>query len=136
MAGFSLQDAAAVATQQDEGTTVVLRDHLDEPITFTDGDTVTEATALVVGTLSATYRKLNDAQRAKWFKRGSGKVTPEDVDEQQLQVIAGCVKSWTLRDGDKPIDCTKDNVLKVLRAAPWIRGQIEAAMADPARFLR
>lgn len=137
MAGFSLQAASDVAVRQDEGTTVVLRDEQDEAITYPgdDGKPV-EVTALVAGALSHTYRKANDAQRAKWFKRGTAKPTIERIDAQNAEVIAGCVLSWTLRDGDKPIACTKDNVLKVFEVAPWIRVQIEAAMADPARFLR
>ena len=137
MAGFSLHGAAEVATQQDEGTTVVLRDHTDEPITFVDADgTAVEVTARVCGTLSATYRKAHDAQRQKWFKRGSGTPTVEQIDAQQAETVAACVLSWTLCDDGKPIACTKENVLTVFKVAPWIRAQIEAAMADPARFLR
>jgi len=137
MASFSLQGAADVAAQQDAGTEIVLHDQTGEPLTYTaaDGSTV-EVTALVAGSLSSTYRRAEEAQKDKMLKRRSQTLTGELLTRQQVELTAGCVLSWTLRDGDKPIPCTKENVVTVLTAAPWIRTEIEAAMNDAARFLR
>ena len=62
-------------------------------------------------------------------------VTAESIERQQLDILAACVLSWNLTDGDTPIPCTKENVATVFMAAPWIRRDIEGAMSDPARFL-
>ena len=137
MASFSLAGAADVAVQQDAGTVVVLHDQTGEVLTYTDTDGKTvEVTALVAGSLSNTYRRAEDAQRDRAIKRRSTQLTGEMLVRQQMELTASCVLSWTLRDGDKPIPCTKENVLTVFTAAPWIRTEIEAAMSDAARFLR
>lgn len=137
MAGFSLQGAADVAASQDAGTVVVLHDHEGEALTWTDAEgKEREVTATVAGALSSTYRKAEDAQRDKMLKRRSVTLTGEMLARQQMELTAACVLSWTLRDGDKPIPATRENVVTVFLAAPWIRAEIEAAMSDAARFLR
>lgn len=136
MGTFSLQGAQAVTAAQDKGTVMVLKDHEGNPFTYTDGAGVEhECTARVAGQLSATYRKAEDAMRDRQLKRRSLTITAEMLTKQQLELTAACVLDWNLQDGDKPIPCTREHVIKVLTAAPWIRTDIEAVIADPARFL-
>jgi len=137
MGTFSWKGAADVASKQDEGTRVVLRDQLGEAFTYAnaEGQTV-EMTALVAGSLSSTYRKAEADVRNAMLKRGRSLVlNNEALERQALSVIAACVLEWDLREGDKAIPCTKENVIQLLTAAPWIRGDVEAAMNDAARFL-
>lgn len=137
MAEFSFEDAADVAAQQDAGTSIVLHDQVGDALTYTnaDGQTV-EVTALVAGSLSTTYRRAEDAQRDKAIKRRSTTLTSEILTRQQMELTASCVLSWTLHAKGKLIPCTRENVVTVFTAAPWIRTEIEAAMTDAARFLR
>lgn len=136
MGKFSIQGAEAVTAAQDKGTIMVLKDPEGVPFTYTDGSGVEhECTARVAGQLSSTYRKAEDAMRDRQLKRRSLTVTAEMLTRQQLELTAACVLEWNLHDGDKPIPCTRENVTKVLAAAPWIRTDIEAVIADPARFL-
>jgi len=137
MGAFTWKGTADVASKQDAGTRVVLRDQLGEAFTYTDAKgVVVEMTALVAGSLSALYRKAEADVRNAMLKRGRSLVlNNEALEKQALAVIAACVLEWDLREGDKPIPCTKENVIQLLTAAPWIRGDIEAAMNDAARFL-
>ena len=137
MASFSLAGAADVAARQDAGTVVVLHDEVGDVLTFTDADgKVVEVSALVAGSLSSTYRKAEDAQRDRAIKRRSTTLTGEMLTRQQMELTAACVLSWNLRDGDKPIPATRENILTVFLAAPYLRAEIEGAMQDAARFLR
>lgn len=136
MSTFSLQGATDVAAQQDKGTRVVLKDPKGDAYVYTNADGVeVECTALVAGQLSSTYRKAEDAMRDRQLKRRSVTLTGEMLARQQLELVACCVLDWNLCDGGKPIPCTKDNIITVLIAAPWLRTDIEAVMSDPARFL-
>lgn len=136
MAEFSLKAAADVATRQDMGTVVVLKDEQGDPFTFVDANGATqECEALVAGQLSTRYRKAEDAMRDRQLKRRSISLTGEMIAKQQIDLVAACVVSWNLHGDGKPIPCTKENVVQVLTAAPWLRTDIEAAMSDAARFL-
>ncbi len=136
MGSFSLKGAADVAARQDRGTRVALRDEHGDPLTYTNAEgEVVESTALVAGQLSSLYRKAEDALRDRQLKRRSTVLTAELLNRQQLELIAACVLKWDLFDEERPVPCTKENVITVLIAAPWIRADIEAAMADAARFL-
>lgn len=138
MAGFSLQGAADLAARQDDGAEITLVDpETNDPLTYTATDGVEkEVTVRVAGALSNVYRKADDAQRDKMLKRRATTMTGEMLVRQQMELTAACVLSWTLHDGGKPILCTKENILTVFQAAPYIRTQIEVAMHDAARFLR
>lgn len=136
MSKFSLSGAKDVATQQERGTSVVLRDHLGDPFTYVnETGTEVECTAMVAGQFSALYRRAEEAQRDRHLKRRSMQLTGELLARQQIELVAACVMEWNLRDGEKPISCSKENVISVLTVAPWIRADIEAAISDPARFL-
>ena len=135
MSTFSLSAAKAVSTREDEGAAIALRDELGDALTVTvDGETV-PVIARVAGKLSATYRRAEQAAADRAIKRRQMDVTAESIERQQLDILAACVLSWNLHDGETPIPCTKENVVTVFMAAPWIRRDIEGAMSDPARFL-
>lgn len=136
MSKFSLSGAKDVATQQERGTPVVMRDHLGDAFTFTNEAGVeVECTAMVAGQFSNAYRRAEEAQRDRHLKRRSLQLTGELLARQQIELVAACVLEWTLYGDGKLIPCTKENVITVLTAAPWMRADIEAAMGDPARFL-
>lgn len=58
--------------------------------------------------------------------------------DMAIQAACACITAWTWADdanwnGEKH-ECTSENKLTVLRAAPWILNQINQAFADNARF--
>lgn len=132
---FSLGKAKGVATKQDQGTRVDLVSEANDPLTFMNKDGVEEQMfVMVAGTFSTTYRNAERKLRDRALKRRASVLTSDTLDEQQLALIVACVLSWNLADGDKPLPLTRENVTMVLQDAPWLRNQIEAAMADAARF--
>lgn len=136
MAEFSFETAAGVAAKQNKGTVVVFRDDLGEPFTFKDANgTTQEVTVLVAGALSSTYRKAESAQRDRMLKRRTTTLTDEMLQKNQLDLVSACVLEWNLHVDGKPVPCTKENVAQVLISAPWLRGDLEAAMSDASRFL-
>lgn len=123
---FELSKTKDVAAREDEGTVVHLADENGEKM-YTENvpDTIT-----VAGTYSARYRRAQDANRDRLFKRRSAQLDGETVQRQGLEIIAACVLAWT-GFGMEP---TKANVVAVLESAPWIREQVEAAMNDHQLF--
>jgi len=136
MAEFSFETAAGVAAKQNKGTTVIFRDELGEPFTFTDANGDTKEVAVVIaGSLSSIYRKAESAQRDRMLKRRTTTLTDEMLQKNQTDLISACVLEWNLHVDGKPVPCSKENVSQVLLSAPWLRNDLEAAMGDASRFL-
>jgi hypothetical protein len=132
MQGFDLAAAAPVAALEDQGTTVELTGADGEPLTFGDGQPVTMT---IAGTYSARYRKAERAEADRMLKRKKKTVTPEEAEERMVSLAAACVIDWAgIYSSGEPLACTPDNVKAVLKAAPWIYGQVLEAMQDHARF--
>lgn len=133
---FSLKGAQAVQSREDLGAKVTLRDELGEPLMVNDETgAAVPAFAVVVGKLSGTYRKAEQAVNDRTLKRRTTELTAELLEAQELEKLAKCVKSWNLTDDGRPIPATTQNVITVFQAAPWIRRELEAVMNDPGRFL-
>lgn len=132
---FSLNSSRAVAEREERGTTIALRDETGDPLTVSVGDTEVQATITIVGKLSGTYRRIEQQLNDRLLKRRTTELTSEVIERNELEKIAACVKDWNLTDEGKPLPCTKENVLAVLTAAPWIRRELDQVMSDPSRFL-
>jgi hypothetical protein len=73
----------------------------------------------------------------KRLKRGFRKVTAEQIDEENIEVLAAAVTnliwgkdaSW----GGKKLECTPENV-KLLLGQAWLRKQVEEAIGEDAEF--
>lgn len=133
MDGFDLSAAKPVAAKEDEGQTVHVHSELGEPLYYDGGKPVTMT---VVGTYSSTYRRAEEALSNQRLKRRSrAALTAGVIRAESRSVLAACVLAWDgFMDGGKPLACTKENVVRVLEAAPWIEDQVTAAMEDHAGF--
>lgn len=133
---FSLSAARNVATRQDRGTLVKMRDEEGEPLmTEDDAGNEVPAEARVAGEFSNLYAAAEGEVNDKMLKRRVTELDNNTVNLQELTKVAKCVISWNLRDGKRPIACDVANVTEVLVAAPWIKADFIKAMKDPARFL-
>ncbi len=133
---FTIAGARAVADREEKGITVNIRDETGEPMMTTDeAGNLVQATAVLLGKFSNTYRKADQAVSDNMLRKRATDLTAELLEMNELTKVAACVSGWNLRDGVKPIPCDKFNVITVLKAAPWIRRDFEAVMGDPARFL-
>jgi len=131
MTGFDLGGAAAVVEREDVGRPVHIKNESGE-LMYVDADT--PVTITVVGTYSKRYRKAMDAKAEKRLQQ---RADMDTIREDAMDVTAQCVTEWQgiFHDG-APLECNKANVLRVLKAAPWVREQVETAMDDHAGFFR
>lgn len=133
---FSLNNARAVATREDKGTIVPLRDEQGDPLLCLQPDgSVVEGFIRQAGRLSTRYRMAEQRINDRTIKRRTTELTAEFLERNELEKLALCAMEWNLTDGGTPIELTVDNVIQVLRAAPWIRADLEKSMSDPSRFL-
>lgn len=134
---FDLQEAPNVADTEEAGQVIHLLDRNDDPAHYVDGEEGEKPiTMRVAGTYSHTYRKAEQRQRRQMIKR-RGNPTPDDLENQQLQIEAACVLGWEgITAGGAPVPHNIENATKVLRAMPWVRRQVQRAMEDHAGFFR
>lgn len=130
--GFDLSRAASVGQAEDEGQVVHLRDAAGELEYSEDGQPVT---VTIAGSYSARYRKAQDGITQRALKRKQLTMTPEQLVENRIELVAACVLAWTeIEDQGKPLPCTKENAARLVRVAPWVRDQLEEAQHDHAGF--
>ncbi len=113
--------------REDEGTLVMVKDAAGEE---QDGVTI-----LVAGTYSTAYRKAVSAQRDRMLRQRRGNLTGEQLERQQLELVAACIIEWDgFTSNGQPFPLSKDNAITLLTRAPWIREQVEEAMSDHASY--
>lgn len=81
-------------------------------------------------------RARNAAVTKRLARRNPGKITGEDADAENLDVLVACVISWDgIVDNGEPLDCTAKNVRRIFEKYPWAREQAEQFIADRANYL-
>ncbi len=111
---------------QESGRTVELTGPGGEPM---------GATIVVRGAYSTAYRSELHRQFLR-RSRKQGPDTPEaELEDDRRRLVAVCVASWTgVTNAGEPLDCTADNVTRILAAAPWVLPQLEVAQNAPIRL--
>lgn len=110
----------------------------------------------VLGKDSKAYRDvMNQQSRSRVTKAqksgrlGSMTYSLEDVDRDALEVIVACMRSWrseekqgeemvssdTITIKGEALPINRVNALRVLTEFPWVREQLDTAIADRANFL-
>lgn len=95
----------------------------------------------VLGSDSDTYQnQLREFQRlrADVFKRNMRVTyTPEERENEGLELLAAATRGWSdklMLDG-APLQFSQDAAKKLYARFPWIKEQVDAAVADRANFL-
>ncbi len=137
MGGMNWRKAADVASREDEGVVVHVRDERGEPMVFErDGEQV-PVTITVAGTYSHRYRRVQEAQRDRAAKTARRGLTGNVLRYNQVELAGGCVTAWDgIMDGDQAVPCTTENVHAILDAVPWLLAQVEDAQNDHAGFFK
>jgi len=137
--GFDLSTAPDHSAIEDEGQVVVLRNVLDDPMTYVDTAGNTQpVTWTVRGTFSATYRRVIEQQKravGKRIRRGEDVI--EATDGNELAAMVACTVAWAgFMSGGQPLPCTPENVRAVLSSpkAQHIVEQVRRAMGDHEAF--
>jgi hypothetical protein len=132
---LDIQKAADAAHVEDEGQVVHLHGPDGTPLYYTDGEEQKPVTITVAGTYSKRYRVGMNRNRDRMVKMRRAKVTGTMVEEQQIALIAHCILAWDgLFVGEKPVPLNEENAATLLTTVPWIREQVEEAMADHEAF--
>ena len=134
--GLNLGAAKAVSDREDEGQVIELLDAAGEPLVYQNGTAEKPVTVTVAGSYSATYRKAVERQRLRMLKRRRGKLTSNELTDNQIELEAACALPWdgVLTDDGKPIEHKMENVTGILVGVPWVREQIQIAIEDHAGF--
>lgn len=136
MSGIDLSTVGDVAAREDAGQVVHLRDAGGEPI-YTGEKQDQPVTITVAGTYSTRFRRAQDQLQQRMLKKRQRDLTPELVTANRIELVAAAILEWQgISDKGQPLPCTKDNAIRLLTAAPWIREQLEEAQQDHAGFTR
>lgn len=123
-----------VRSQAQEGVEVALLDPAGRK---------TRVMLRVRGMDSQAYRDALDRYLRDGAERGRAR-TQEERNEEFLSVQATLIAAWTIdgkpaalvfEKGGKPLECTPENVAKVLREHSWVHGQVISFAERRANFL-
>lgn len=106
-------------------------------ITLPNGE-VTDIIIEVAGQDSEKFRKAEVAKRNRRLKAAmkNKKVSAEQLDEEGLNLLVSCTVSWqNVMWGKEELECTPDNVRKLYTKHPFIREQVDEAIADRTLFM-
>jgi hypothetical protein len=65
-----------------------------------------------------------------------GRVPAEDREAARLNSLARCVLGWEITEDGQPVPFNHANVVRVLKAAPWVQAQVDAFAADRRAFMQ
>lgn len=129
--GIELSSKQDVAKREDEGSTIHLRDEMQEPW-IEDGKPVT---ITVAGMYSTRYRRAESASGRRFQKQMRAQGGDFDMRAYNEDVAAQCVLAWSgFTDSGQPVEPTRDLVLRLFAAMPWVYPQVSAAMENHAAF--
>jgi hypothetical protein len=126
-----------VITGSNEGFDVVIfnpKDNQDTDIVIT-----------VLGRDSDTFRRMASDQarrRVSKFNRGGSfranqVPTIEEVDADTIAILAACTTGWkNVSIKGEELAFSKDNAARLYKEYPWIRDQVDAAVADRGNFMK
>jgi hypothetical protein len=100
-----------------------------------------EETGMIVTVASYESSAVRSVQRrianSAMKKRKKGMPTAEDAEEGTYAIAAAAVLGWSgVTEDGEPLEFTKSNVIKVLKAWPFIAEQIDEVADDRANFFK
>lgn len=102
-----------------------------------------EPTGIKVVVASYDSERVKTGQRAransrlKAAKSGNTEVTAETLEEDGYFMASLAVAAWTdVEEDGKPVECTRENVERLLRAYPWFFDQVHNAARTRSLFIK
>ena len=101
-------------------------------------DTGAPITISIVGMDSEQFRTRHRAIINRRLSAGKkAKVTAEEIEAESIDTIAACITGWQHVELDgKVLEFSKANAKALLTRLPWLREQLDEAIADRANFLK
>jgi hypothetical protein len=87
--------------------------------------------------MSRIQSKKRMAKMAKGGYRSNQVIPLEEIEADNLELLAACTKGWTnvILDG-KLVECNKANAVMIYERFPWIKEQVDIAIGDRANFIK
>ena len=125
---MQLDEITAWSADQDRGRDFQLLD----PVT----GSATGIVLRIAGPDSATAgrARLALADRLSELAEHDGRVTAAQREGARLAALAACVLGWEITEGGDPVPFSQAGVLRLLRAAVWVREQVGGFAGDRGAF--
>lgn len=125
---MNLNDILNAAEDHERGRWFDLRD----PVT---GD-VTGIRLRLAGPDSATQARarLRMVDELADAADDEGRVSAEAREKVRVNSLARCVLAWEIEEDGTPLPFSHKDVVRLLRAAPWVHAQVDAFAGDRAAF--
>lgn len=123
-------------TTSESATLVLLHPQTNLPL----GGEKTQITIELAGIDSETYRNAKHKTANKRMERaqrmaGKYKLSAEELEEEQLQLLADCTIGWkNIELNGKPLEFSIPNAKKLYADFPWIRQQVDTFTGDRGNF--
>lgn len=90
---------------------------------------------------SPEVRAVEREQHARRLQRVSAgaptKLSLDELEADGLELLVRATMGWEgVVENGATVECTPDNVRRVYTAHPWLRRQVDAALADRSRFIK
>jgi hypothetical protein len=107
----------------------------NERLTSDEGAPITIS---IVGMDSEQFRTRHRAIINRRLNAGKKvKVTAEEIEAESIDTIAACITGWQYVELDgKILEFSRANAKTLLTRLPWLREQLDEAIADRANFLK
>jgi len=128
-------DLKDLTPKSDTVDVVITHPSTGKPLTNDDGS---EMVIVMYATHTTEYKaevhRQTNLKLKRMEKSGKMSITAEELEESALLHMAKATKEWDITyDGEKP-KLTVDKAKEVFGAAPWIKAQIEEALAESVDF--
>lgn len=106
-----------------------------DELTTSNGDAVYIE---VLGADSSKMRaEMSDRARKQIAKRNSTINTIEEAEKASSELLASIIVTWYgIEENGEPIECTRENIIRVLTKYSWLRLQIDAFVSNRANFFK
>lgn len=69
--------------------------------------------------------------------RRNAALTADELEKDGLDLLVHCTVSWDgVTENGQALECTPENVRRVYTSYPWLREQVDQAVADRANFFK
>ena len=95
------------------------------------------STITILGRDSDEYRAaVAEQARKRAQSRNKGAISFTEVDDGALDILAACTTGWSgIVENGEPVQFSPAEARRIYKKYPWIREQVDEALADRSLFL-
>lgn len=130
---MDLAQAQETLDRENKGVSLPLLDRNGNPDLDSKGN---QSSLTIVGEYSSNVGKADDSQTRTMWKRRPGSFDPAQVTRKnRIERAASAVIGWSgIEANGEPVPFSREAVVTLLTAAPWVLKQVEAAIESYGSF--